>query len=302
MFYALNSQNQMIHVSSADLSQQYYCPVCHQLVRLRVGKSKSNHFAHENVSFSKQHHETDIHQAGKKLLMKWGSELGYVVQSEIYFRKIKRRADVIFKLPRFQVAVEYQCSPISPTELTKRSQAYFQTGMRYIWFVGKRYCLHEKISQQNAQFFRYHPNIGFYFIYLNAEMQRLELYYQIQQAAFLRPKYRIKLLANLRELIQFIRHAKENYLSKISVKMRLRQIRNFNRAETYSAGMTRMLQVRCYLNRLEFHQEVLQKLSPSFDYPIYRYSKAYFQIATQFNIDNKKVLYQMPFINYHNFI
>ena len=106
MFYALNSQNQMIHVSSADLSQQYYCPVCHQLVRLRVGKSKSNHFAHENVSFSKQHHETDIHQAGKKLLMKWGSELGYAVQSEIYFKKIKRRADVIFKLPRFQVAVE----------------------------------------------------------------------------------------------------------------------------------------------------------------------------------------------------
>ena len=133
-------------------------------------------------------------------------------------------------------------------------------------------------------------------------MQRLELYYQIQQAAFLRPKYRIKLLANLKELIQFIRHAKENYLSKISVKMRLRQIQNFNRAEAYSAGMTRMLQVRCYLNRLEFHQEVIQKLSPSFDYPIYRYSKAYFQIATQFNIDNKKVLYQMPFINYHNFI
>ena len=130
MFYALNSENQMIHVSAADLSQKYYCPVCHQLVKLRTGKLNSKHFAHEQVSFSKQHHETNVHQAGKKLLMKWGSELGYAVQSEIYFKKIKRRADVIFKLPRSQVAVEYQCSPISPTKLTKRSQAYFQTGMR----------------------------------------------------------------------------------------------------------------------------------------------------------------------------
>ena len=84
--------------------------------------------------------------------------------------------------------------------------------------------------------------------------------------------------------------------------MRMHQIRNFNRAEAYSTGMTRKLQVQCYLNHLKFRQEVLQNLSLSFDYPIYRYSKVYFQIAVQLGINSKKLLYQMPFINYHNFI
>lgn len=302
MFYALNSQNQLIHASAADLSMKYYCPVCRQPVKLRTGKLNSAHFAHQHPTFSNQHYDTNVHQAGKQLLIKWGNELGYDVQSEVSFKEIQRRADVIFKLPQSQVVIEYQCSPISAAELTKRSQAYAQTGLHCIWLVGKRYCLHGRISQHNAQFFKYHPNIGFYLIYLNAEMQRLELYYQIQQAAFLRPKYRIKFLANLKELIQFIHHAKENYLNKISVKMRMHQIRNFNRAEAYSTGMTRMLQVQCYLNHLEFHQAVLQNLSASFDYPIYRYSKVYFQIALQLGINSKRLLYQMPFINYHNFI
>ena len=302
MFYALNSQNQLVHASTADLLKKYYCPVCHQPVKLRTGKLNSAHFAHQHSTFSNQHYDTNVHQAGKRLLMKWGNELGYDVQSEVSFKAIQRRADVILKLPKSQVVIEYQCSPISAAELTKRSRAYAQTGLQCIWLVGKRYCLHGRISQHNAQFFRYHPNIGFYFIYLNAEMQRLELYYQIQQAAFLRPKYRIKFLANLKELIQFIHHVKENHLNKISVKMRMHQIRNFNRAEAYSTGMTRKLQVQCYLNHLEFRQEVLQNLSLSFDYPIYRYSKVYFQIAVQLGINSKKLLYQMPFINYHNFI
>lgn len=302
MFYALNFQNQLIHASSADISKEYYCPVCHQLVKLRTGRQNSNYFAHEHTIFSKQHHETKIHQVGKKLLMRWGSALGYVVRSEVYFKKIKRRADVILNLSKRQIVIEYQCSPISAVELSKRSHAYVQNGLHCIWLVGKRYCLHGRISQQNAQFFRYHPNIGFYFIYLNAEMQRLELYYQIQQAAFLRPKYRIKFLKDLKELIQFIRCAKENYLEKLSAKMMMRQVQKLNRIETYSKGMTRTLQVQCYLNQLVFHQEILKSLSPSFSYPIYRYSKAYFQVATRVGIDSKKMVYQMPFINYHNFI
>ena len=110
MFYALNSQNQLVHASTADLLKKYYCPVCHQPVKLRTGKLNSAHFAHQHSTFSNQHYDTNVHQAGKRLLMKWGNELGYNVQSEVSFKAIQRRADVILKLPKSQVVIEYQYS------------------------------------------------------------------------------------------------------------------------------------------------------------------------------------------------
>lgn len=302
MFYALNFQNQLIHASLASKSDQYFCPTCYQQVRLRISKLNICYFAHIHSVSIKDRHETNIHRTGKQLLMKWGAELGYEVQTEIYFKDIKRRADIVLVQKDRQVIMEYQCSPITTTELLKRSKAYSRIGLQYIWIVGKKYQLQGKISQQNAQFFKYHPNIGFYYIYLNVEMQRFELYYQIQKGIFLPDKYQIKFLANLKELIQFIRGVKENYLNNISIKMRTHQFRNLSRIEKYSKGITHTLQVQCYLKHLEFHQEILKVFSLSYNYPIYRYSKEYYQIGMQLGLNAEKFIYRMPFVNYRNFI
>lgn len=302
MFYALNSQGQLIHVSAATASHKYYCPLCHSLVKIRKGQTYSCHFAHLNCEHSKGHSETEIHQAGKELIAKWGSEMNFHSQTEVYLKNIKRRADVLMNNANRKIIVEYQCSPITPKELTKRTRAYRKVNLKCIWIVGKRYKIKNRISQKIAQFFRFHPNIGFYYLYLNVEFQRLELIYQIKKADFLPVQYRIKYLNNFNELIYFIKNANENYLGKISQQQRIRQLKRLQRSEMQLSGIIHELQIHCYKQRLNFHQLALQKSSTSYEYPIYPYSKLVYLIAKEVNYQKKSTIYQMPFVNWQNFI
>lgn len=302
MFYALNSWGKLVHISVTKQNQKYYCPTCHQKLVLRIGNSKTKHFAHRRFGCHNHIHETAVHQTGKLILKKWGEELGLRSYNEVYFKNIKRRADVFLSNQTFKIIIEYQCSPLSVTKLAERSHAYSQLGAKFLWIVGKRYQLNGQISQQIAQFFKYHPHLGFYMIYLNAEMQRLEVCYQIQKAAFLNPRYKIKFLYNLKELIHFMRFADNDKLLKLTLGAQVQQLRNFKRAEMYSSGITRLLQLNCYLNRQDFHQQVLKRLSASYEYPIYKHSRAYYLLGKILNLPEKQFIYQMPLINYRNFI
>lgn len=302
MFYALNFSGKLVHISSINDNQEYYCPMCRRKLILRTGNLKSNHFAHQRSDYHKQIRETDIHQAGKLILKKWGEELGFQSRVEVYFKKIKRRADVVLNNRNSQIVMEYQCSPLSVAKLAERSQAYSQLGIKFLWILGKRYQFNEQISQRVAQFFKYHPHLGFYIIYLNAEMQRFEVYYQIQRAAFLAPQYKIKFLFNLKELIQFMCSSDKDKLLKLTLTAKIRQLHNFQRAEMYSNGITRLLQLNCYLKKQNFHQQVLDLLSTSYDYPIYKYSREYYLLGKILGLPEKQFIYQMPLINYQNFI
>lgn len=302
LFYALNSVGQLIHISSVKNNQAYYCPTCKEKLILRVGNLKAKHFAHQRLNCRGAIHESIIHRTGKLILKKWGEEFGFQTKTEVYLPKIKRRADIIFYSSKSQIVVEYQCSPISVTKLTERSYAYSQLGIKFLWIIGKRYRLNGKISQQIAQFLNYHPHLGFYMIYLNVTKQRFELYYQIQKADFLAPRYNTQYFYNLKELFYFIQHSNKDRLFKLTLKSQSQQLHNFQRAEMYSNGITHFLQVQCYLKKYNFHNQVLNLLSAHCEYPIFKYSRVYYLLGKMLKLPENQFIYQMPLINYQNFI
>ena len=48
MFYALNSKNQLVHISNATSNCNYFCPLCYSLVKIRTDQMYACHFAHVN--------------------------------------------------------------------------------------------------------------------------------------------------------------------------------------------------------------------------------------------------------------
>lgn len=228
--------------------------------------------------------------------------MSFYSQTEIYFKKIKRRADVLISNSNHGIIIEYQCSPITPKELIERSKAYKKFNLKCIWIVGKRYRIQNRITQKIAQFFRFHPNIGFYYLYLNVELQRLELIYQIKKADFLSVQYLIKYLNNFDELIYFIKNANENYLGRLSQQQQIHQVRKLQRNEIQLSGIIHELQIHCYKQRLNFHHLAIQSFSKNYEYPIYFYSRIVYLAAKKTNYQDKPLIYQMPFVNWKNFI
>ena len=100
----------------------------------------------------------------------WGRKIRFDSKTEVYLKGINRRADVLLKNSFQKIVIEYQCSPITFQELAKRTQSYAKFNLKCIWIVGKRYRIQKRLSQKIAQFFKFHPNVGFYYLYLNVEL------------------------------------------------------------------------------------------------------------------------------------
>ena len=58
--------------------------------------------------------------------------MGYSVQPEAYLSDLKQRPDVLVKRQgRNDLALEYQCAPITPKRLVERSNGYRSIDERY---------------------------------------------------------------------------------------------------------------------------------------------------------------------------
>lgn len=122
-------------------TQSYYCPCCQQKVCLKVGSIKIPHFAH--ISNLECHGvsegETKEHLTGKKHFYEWLSRQGYDVEIEKYFPDFHQRADLYFIHDSQAYAIEFQCSPISLEQLTKRTSMYRQFQIEPIWIFSNRF-------------------------------------------------------------------------------------------------------------------------------------------------------------------
>lgn len=116
--------------------KQFYCPQCHQPVRLKIGTINIPHFAHVTTQvcdrlFSEG--ESVLHLKGKIQLFEWLKKLGHIVELEPYLAKLMQRPDILLTSVEKLIALEYQCSSISYEKWQARTNGYEKESIEAIW-------------------------------------------------------------------------------------------------------------------------------------------------------------------------
>lgn len=117
---------------------KYFCPTCNEPVFIKAGDKMIPHFAHYSNSAcpSNERGEGKYHEQGKLLLYQWLNSQGMDVRLEEYIPSIQQRPDVLLKINKKQIAIEYQCARISTEEIRNRNRGYRSIGIIPIWILG----------------------------------------------------------------------------------------------------------------------------------------------------------------------
>lgn len=213
MFVALNAKNEHITAEQAVKGKNkenvlsFFCPGCREAVFLKKGKHIQAHFAHytqHNCSVFSEG-ETEEHLSGKKLLYKWFKQQNIPCQLEAYLPELKQRPDLLIWLTdQRPVAIEFQCSSLPIEKMIARTEGYQKNGYSVIWISGSKFQMKKRLTPFQYLFLNNHPSYGLYFVCLNVEKERFDVYSQIssQQPSYY-PKCQ-KAHLSLNELLSFV--------------------------------------------------------------------------------------------------
>lgn len=115
----------------------FYCPTCKEKVQLRLSKNRAPHFAHVPKSSCSYKGESFRHQKGKLLLFEWLDRQQLKPELEYFLPDINQRPDVYVEWKTYKFALEFQCSVISPSEVTRRTRHYLDAGIVPLWIVSE---------------------------------------------------------------------------------------------------------------------------------------------------------------------
>ena len=125
MFIAVDENEKRIFAEK-DLPRQknYYCPICKDKVRLRCGDNNAPHFAHINAcSDDFTHDMSEWHKSWQMLFPLSNREVVIKYGNETH------RADVLC----YGTVIEFQHSPISKSEFSRRNKFYTDAGKKVVW-------------------------------------------------------------------------------------------------------------------------------------------------------------------------
>lgn len=168
MLIARNSSAQLIIASKADKTGNYICPGCESPVILKKGTRVTAHFAHVNKnscsSFSEG--ETEEHLKGKTSLYEAFKQENVKVEIEAQLTDINQRPDVLVSYKGEEYAIEFQCSPITVSDIVRRTRGYHNSGRKVIWIAGNKLTnTHRLTSLQRAMIFDIKPGVFGFFNY-----------------------------------------------------------------------------------------------------------------------------------------
>lgn len=155
----------LIVATTAKRGASYFCPGCQAPVILKRGMKVVAHFAHQVKApcqaFAEG--ETDAHLTGKWQLAAYCDPTQ--VQLEPYLSAIEQRPDLLLTTPTRQIAIEYQCSPITIAQLDARNRGYRQLAIEPCWVLGDTY--RHKLTKlgQIDKFLRYSEKYDWHLLF-----------------------------------------------------------------------------------------------------------------------------------------
>lgn len=162
MLIARDLSAQLIMATKADKTENYMCPGCESPVILKKGTRMIAHFAHVNKnscsSFSEG--ETEEHLKGKTALYEAFKQENVKVEIEAQLPDINQRPDVLVSYYGEEYAIEFQCSPITVSEIVRRTRGYQNSGRKVIWLAGNKLTITDRLtSLQRAMIFDIAPGV-----------------------------------------------------------------------------------------------------------------------------------------------
>lgn len=211
MLVAKTSEGTIINImeeTRAELElkrdNEWCCPSCQQRVIMKVGTVKQPHFAHKerHTCQGMSEPETMEHIMGKSLIYRWAKEAEMNVQLEYGLTSIQQRPDIWLDE---ELAIEFQCSPLSLERLAERNQGYDSLPTKVTWLLGEKFRLKDKLTNLHRAFVKWHPKLGNYLLYLDVRNEQVIVAYHIQELAFTYDLFYSELTLTTSEFFQFIR-------------------------------------------------------------------------------------------------
>ena len=144
MLIAYNNLQQLFHayqytrkaLQTYRRQMTFFCPQCLEPVHLKIGSYNIPHFAHHTQSQCPKlfaEGESKLHLQGKIQLFEWLQKLGHKVKLEPYLTELSQRPDLLVALETNNVALEFQCSPLSHHKWQERTTGYEKNNIQAIW-------------------------------------------------------------------------------------------------------------------------------------------------------------------------
>lgn len=128
MFIALDTNRNRISIENAIKGNQYFCPICGEILTIRATESLAvkTHFAHKRGTICYDDWKHDMSEWHLSWQRQFPEQYREVV---IEKNGIKHRADICIN----GTVIEFQHSPITGEEITKRNAFYLSCGYQVVW-------------------------------------------------------------------------------------------------------------------------------------------------------------------------
>lgn len=157
---------------------RFFCPDCGSIVLLKIGDIKIPHFAHKSLSAcGGGEPESLLHLQGKILLHQFFIDKNIPADMETYIPEIRQRADVFVDQ---KSVIEFQCSPIASSAVSRRSEAYATHGLQFTWIGGQKESRENKVQVLNIKEYQkemlLEKDHAGYLLLLNPETKQFQYY------------------------------------------------------------------------------------------------------------------------------
>jgi len=151
--FSLQGEERLETLKKLRDKHRFYCEACGKPLILKLGQKVAWHFAHKpNMSCHGENEpESIVHLEGKRALYHWLNAQGEFPILEKYIPDIKQRADLFLHHHPKAIAIEYQCSNLTPQRFMERTAGYLSLDIRPIWILGEN-----RLKNYGSYIYRWH--------------------------------------------------------------------------------------------------------------------------------------------------
>ena len=142
MFIALDKDKNKISINDATMGEEYFCPICFEPLIVRAENSDlvAKHFAHKRGTQCTDDWKYEMSEWHLAWQNKFPVECREVVMEN---EGEKHRADVFIH----NIVIEFQHSPITYEDFTKRNLFYIKCGYEIVWIFDAKKMIKTPIEK-----------------------------------------------------------------------------------------------------------------------------------------------------------